>query len=143
MTKHRLLRVALIAVITVAALTTGTSAVAQSNGKIDKDARLVYGMNMGGGGFSQRLQPNQMTAICDATVGNQVFGTLIRRDTTTNKAVPNLAESWKIVDPSTFEFTLRKDLTFHDGTPLDAAARRRPTTTSPGSRRRPWPRPSA
>ena len=122
MKNHRLTRLVVVATITVAALATGTTAVAQSNEKIDKDARLVYGMNMGGGGFSQRLQPNQMTAICDATVGNQVFGTLIRRDTTTNKAVPNLAESWEIVDPSTFQFTLRDDLTFQDGTPLDAAA---------------------
>ena len=143
MTKHRLLRVALIAVITAAAITTGTSAVAQSNAKVDKGARLVYGMNMGGGGFSQRLQPDKMTAICDSTVGNQVFGTLIRRDTTTNKPLPNLAESWKIVDPSTFEFTLRKGLTFQDGTPLDAAAAKRaldvtrapPSTLAPDARR--------
>jgi ABC-type transport system substrate-binding protein len=97
---------------------------AQGGGKakIDKDARLVFGLNMGGGGFSQRLNPPQMTAICDAIVGNQVFGTLIRRDTKTNKAVPNLAESWEIVDPSTFEFTLREGLTYHDGTVLDANA---------------------
>ncbi|MFA5885215.1 MAG: ABC transporter substrate-binding protein [Acidimicrobiia bacterium] len=95
---------------------------AQKSAKIDPAARLVYGMNMSGGGFSQRLQPAAMTAICDATVGNQVFGTLIRRDTATNKPVPNLAESWKIVDPNTFEFKLRPGLTFQDGTKLDAAA---------------------
>ena len=63
-----------------------------------------------------------MTAICDAIVGNQVFGTLIRRDTKTNKPVPNLAQSWKIVDPNTFEFKLRPNMTFQDGTKLDAAA---------------------
>lgn len=120
------MRVAMIAAVVTAAVMTGSSAVAQSKkDQIDKNARLVYGMNMGGGGFSQRLQPDKMTAICDSTVGNQVFGTLIRRDTTTNKPVPNLAESWKIVDPSTFEFTLRKGLTFQDGTPLDAAAAKR------------------
>ena len=31
---------------------------AQKNAKIDPNARLEFGMNMGGGGFSQRLQPD-------------------------------------------------------------------------------------
>ena len=79
-------------------------------------------MNMAGGGFSQRLEPSASTSICDFSVGYQVFGTLIRRDTKTNKPVPNLAESWEIVDPSTFTFKLRPNLTFQDGTKLDAAA---------------------
>lgn len=95
---------------------------AQKNAKVNPDARLEYGLNMAGGGFSQRLQPAAMTAICDSVVGNQVFGTLIRRDTKTNKPVPNLAQSWKIVDPNTFEFKLRPNLTFQNGTKLDAAA---------------------
>ena len=112
---------AAVAAAVAAVLMPVTAANAQ-NQKIDKDARLVFGMNMGGGGFSQRLNPPQMTAICDAIVGNQVFGTLIRRDVKTNKPVPNLAESWEIVDPSTFEFTLRDDLVFQDGTTFDAAA---------------------
>jgi peptide/nickel transport system substrate-binding protein len=100
----------------------GAIAGAQKNAKIDPAARLVFGMNMAGGGFSQRLEPSASTSICDQSVGNQVFGTLIRRDTKTNKPVPNLAESWEIVDPSTFTFKLRPNLTFQDGTKLDAAA---------------------
>src|SRR4029078_11288080 len=71
---------------------------------------------------SRRLEPSASTSICDFSVGSQVFGTLIRRDTKTNKPVPNLAESWEIVDPSTFTFKLRPNLTFQDGTKLDAAA---------------------
>jgi ABC-type transport system substrate-binding protein len=107
----------------LAAVTVGGSgiAAAQKNG-IDPNARLVFGMNMAGGGFSQRLEPSASTSICDFSVGSQVFGTLIRRDTKTNKPVPNLAESWEIVDPSTFTFKLRPNLTFQDGTKLDAAA---------------------
>ena len=95
---------------------------AQGAAKINTKATLVYGLPMTGAGFSQRLQPAAMTAICDSVVGNQVFGTLIRRDTKTNKPVPNLAASWKILDPSTFVFKLRPNLTFQDGTKLDAAA---------------------
>ncbi|MCU1457429.1 MAG: putative dipeptide transporter precursor, rane component [Actinomycetia bacterium] len=95
---------------------------ARGAAKINPKATLVYGLPMTGAGFSQRLQPAQLTAICDAVVGNQIYGTLIRRDTKTNKPVPNLAASWRVVDPSTFEFKLRPNLTFQDGTKLDAAA---------------------
>ncbi|MBM3692303.1 MAG: hypothetical protein FJW77_03255 [Actinobacteria bacterium] len=123
--KRRFLVAAFGAAIVAVSVTGGGTALAQSKGKINPNARLEFGMNMGGGGFSQRLQPDRMTAICDSVVGSQVFGTLIRRDIKTNKPVPNLAESWDIVDPSTFKITLRKGLTFQDGTPLDAAALKR------------------
>jgi ABC-type transport system substrate-binding protein len=116
-----LIVLAVVMALAMSAIGGGTAG-AQKNAKIDKDARLAFGLNMGGGGFSQRLQPDAMTAICDSIVGNQVFGTLIRRDTKTNKPVPNLAESWEIVDPNTFVFKLRKGLVFQDGTTLDAAA---------------------
>jgi peptide/nickel transport system substrate-binding protein len=123
--KRRFLIAAIGAAVLAVSVSGGGTALAQSKGKINPNARLEFGLNMGGGGFSQRLQPNQMTAVCDSIVGSQVFGTLIRRDTKTNKPVPNLAESWEVVDPSTFKITLRKGLTFQDGTPLDAAALKR------------------
>lgn len=121
MTKRGFVFAAVAVLVATVMIPVGTAG-AQKKPKIDPKARLAFGLNLGGGGFSQRLNPPEMTAICDAVVGNQVFGTLIRRDTKTNKPVPNLAESWKIVDPSTFEFTLRENLTFHDGTKLDANA---------------------
>ena len=89
---------------------------------IDTNATLVFGDNLTGSGFSQRLQPEVMRAICDFTWGNQIYSTLIARDTKTNEAKPALAESWKIVSPRQFTFKLRPNLTFHDGTKLDAAA---------------------
>src|SRR6266568_6671514 len=36
------------------------------------------------------------------------------------KVVPALAESWSIVDPTTWEFVLRDGVRFHDGTALEA-----------------------
>jgi peptide/nickel transport system substrate-binding protein len=36
--------------------------------------------------------------------------------------VPALATSWQQVDPTTWEFTLRKGVQFHNGEPFDAAA---------------------
>jgi peptide/nickel transport system substrate-binding protein len=38
------------------------------------------------------------------------------------KIVPDLAESWKVVDALTWEFKLRKGVTFHNGEPFNAAA---------------------
>ena len=36
------------------------------------------------------------------------------------KVIPALAESWRLVDPTTWEFKLRADARFHDGTPFTA-----------------------
>ena len=78
MSKRLLVAVAMAAALT--AVTVGGSGIAgaQKNAKVDPDARLVFGMNMAGGGFSQRLEPSASTSICDVSVGYQVFGTLIR-----------------------------------------------------------------
>jgi peptide/nickel transport system substrate-binding protein len=35
---------------------------------------------------------------------------------------PGLATSWKFVNPTTFQLTLRRGVVFHDGTPFNAAA---------------------
>ena len=37
------------------------------------------------------------------------------------EVVPELAQSWSQIDPTTYEFTLRKGVTFHDGSPMTAA----------------------
>ena len=36
------------------------------------------------------------------------------------KNLPQLALSWRLVDETTWEFSLRHDVTFHDGTPFTA-----------------------
>jgi len=38
------------------------------------------------------------------------------------EVIPWLAESWSIVDPTTYEFNLRQGITFQDGTPFNATA---------------------
>src|SRR5215510_11594955 len=102
MFKRGLVAAGFAAALTVTTVASGgVIAGAQQNAKVDPDARLVFGMNMAGGGFSQRLEPSASTSICDVSVGYQVFGTLIRSDTKTNKPGPNLAESSEIVDPTT------------------------------------------
>ena len=46
-----------------------------------------------------------------------IFGRLVEFDPNFQMS-PGLAESWKTVDPTTWEITLRKGVTFHDGSPL-------------------------
>lgn len=48
-----------------------------------------------------------------------LFEPLIKRDDN-QKLVPGLATSWKAVDPLTWEFKLRKNVRFHDGSPFTA-----------------------
>lgn len=48
-----------------------------------------------------------------------VFEPLIKRDDN-QKLVPGLATSWKAVDDLTWEFKLRKNVRFHDGSPFTA-----------------------
>jgi peptide/nickel transport system substrate-binding protein len=56
-----------------------------------------------------------------ATIVDNIFDTLVMRDTDM-KLMPGLATSWKAVDDTTWDFTLRPGVRFHDGEPMDAAA---------------------
>ena len=49
-----------------------------------------------------------------------VFDGLTKYKRGTTEVEPCLATSWDIPDPTTYIFTLREDVTFHDGTPFDA-----------------------
>ena len=48
-----------------------------------------------------------------------VYDTLTRQDAGLS-VVPGLATSWTRPNPNTWEFTVRDDVQFHDGTPFDA-----------------------
>jgi peptide/nickel transport system substrate-binding protein len=49
-----------------------------------------------------------------------VYESLVFQDATLNP-VPGLAESWRVVEPTIWEFRLRPGIAFHNGTPLSAA----------------------
>lgn len=49
-----------------------------------------------------------------------VLDRLLSVDNSEGKLLPNLATSWKQVDAKTWDFALRSDVTFHDGSALDA-----------------------
>ena len=55
-----------------------------------------------------------------ALTARAVFDTLIDYNERTKKFEPLLAKSWKTVNPTTYEFSLRDDVKFHDGSAFDA-----------------------
>src|SRR5256712_512972 len=84
---------------------------AQSRGK-----EIVVGLG---------AEPRTMLAvtIVDWTTNNMLehmYDRLLDRDAKTFKPKPMLAESWRIVNDTTWEFKLRKGVKFHNGEPFTA-----------------------
>ena len=52
----------------------------------------------------------------------QIFDTLLRRNLKTLQLEGNLAESWRLLNDTTWQFKLRRNVKFHNGEPFDAAA---------------------
>jgi peptide/nickel transport system substrate-binding protein len=67
-------------------------------------------------GFDPHAYDNIQTSM----VQQQVFEPLVCYDLQ-DKLQPCLAVSWKQLDPLTWEFALRRGVTFHDGTPFTSA----------------------
>src|SRR5437899_8398224 len=73
-------------------------------------------------GLSERmltLDPANHYSISSTSVLRHVYDPLLDV-TNDDKFVPALAESWKPVNNTTWRFTLRKGVRFHDGTPFTA-----------------------
>jgi ABC-type transport system substrate-binding protein len=74
------------------------------------------------------LDPHRMTGTIGLRIIDAMFDPLVREDMSKETASapeikPALAESWKAsADGKTYTFTIRNGATFHDGTPVDAAA---------------------
>ncbi len=78
-----------------------------------KDLRVGYTLD------AFNLDPANHRNRETETIIRNMFDGLVTRDAGM-KVVPELAESWKQVDPVTYDFKIRKGVTFHDGTPLTA-----------------------
>lgn len=65
------------------------------------------------------LDPQKSTDSVSNKVIQQIFDTLIVMDKDL-KIQPGLAEKWEVVDPLNTIFYIKKDVKFHDGTPLTA-----------------------
>lgn len=65
------------------------------------------------------MDPQFHDASANNNVSSHIFSTLIDIDSE-NRLVPALALSWKMIDPLTWEFKLRRNVKFHDGSVLTA-----------------------
>lgn len=65
------------------------------------------------------LDPAGSNDVPSSVVQANIYETLVKRDDN-NKIVEGLAEKWEALDDTTYEFTLRKGVTFHDGEPFNA-----------------------
>lgn len=72
-------------------------------------------------GDSLTLDPHGQNEGPTATLNQHIYEALTERDHT-GKLGPSLAVSWQVQhsDPKIWEFKLRQDVKFHDGTPLTA-----------------------
>src|SRR5437773_7325888 len=66
------------------------------------------------------IDPHYHNLTPNTNVAAHIFDYLVLRDER-QKMIPGLAESWKTVDPVTWEFKLRKAVRFHDGSEFTAA----------------------
>src|SRR5438477_7307109 len=63
------------------------------------------------------MDPGRSTKVLTVNYFVNLYDTLTRWDTSL-KLVPGLATAWKNVNDTTWEFTLRPGVRFHDGSPL-------------------------
>src|SRR5690242_3374769 len=74
-------------------------------------------------GFGAEPRTMLGVTIVDWTTNNMlehIYDRLLDRDPKTLKPKPMLATAWKLVNDTTWEFTLRKGVKFHNGEPFDA-----------------------
>jgi len=79
---------------------------------------LVYGHESKIG----TLDHYQTSSGISWTLGYLMWDSVVERDPKTNKIVPGAAKSWKIINDTTWEFTLHDGIKFHNGNPLNAEA---------------------
>jgi peptide/nickel transport system substrate-binding protein len=83
------------------------------------------------------IDPHYYTLTPSIMLSHHMFEALVKRDPN-SRVEPSLAESWKLVDETTWEFKLRAGVKFHDGSDFTAedvvfSLKRVPTVQSPSS----------
>ena len=69
----------------------------------------------------QKLDPHTENVVVNWKVGFNVYDRLVTQNESMDLE-PGLATEWQTIDPTTWEFKLRDDVTFHDGTEFNADA---------------------
>lgn len=111
---------ALVAALSAAALAlTSCSSAGSAATSNTADDTLVYAT---GDAEPECLDPHVGGNFPQALAGSQTVESLVSRDSD-GKMIPWLATDWEVSsDGETWDFTLRDDVTFTDGTPFDADA---------------------
>ncbi len=65
------------------------------------------------------IDPHVLNAAPNNSIAEHIFDTLVHRDAR-QRLQPGLAESWRVVDETTWEFRLRKGVKLHDGSEFTA-----------------------
>ncbi len=98
--------------------TTKSSVTAASGGQSVKSVKdnMVIGLTEEPGA----LDPTHSTLSSNGQVGSNIYDTLFVKDPATGKDLPSLATSYKKIDDLTYQISIRKDVTFHNGEKLTA-----------------------
>ena len=70
-------------------------------------------------GDFQTADPHSQNAGVNNNINGQMYESLVERDKKLN-IQPRLATSWKQINPTTWIFNIRKNVKFHNGSPLTA-----------------------
>jgi peptide/nickel transport system substrate-binding protein len=65
------------------------------------------------------LDPHLQWDTDSYTIYRNIYDNLVTRDSS-GKIVPQVASAWRYIDDNTIEFTIRGDISFHDGSKLTA-----------------------
>jgi peptide/nickel transport system substrate-binding protein len=120
MTRRQMLRVAVVGLAAGSGVTilAPTQALAQATSQPAGQGTLTVGL--AGASFASMDNIHGANTISQP-VYEALFNELVRIDFFNQGAVmPMLAESWKQIDPLTWDFSIRQGVTFHNGEPLDA-----------------------
>jgi len=77
-------------------------------------------LTIGIGADVTAIDPHYHNVTPNNNVAAHIFDYLVLRDER-QKPIPGLAESWRTIDPLTWEFKLRRGVKFHDGSDFTAA----------------------
>jgi len=77
-------------------------------------------LTIGIGADVTAIDPHYHNVTPNNNVAAHIFDYLVLRDER-QRPIPGLAESWKAIDPLTWEFKLRRGVKFHDGSDFTAA----------------------
>jgi peptide/nickel transport system substrate-binding protein len=101
--------------LAVAGLVLGLALLGQGPALAKKDTLTVA--------FSTKfdsLDQYKSTQRENINLGYLIWDVLVERDPKTGKILPHVADSWHVVNPTTWEFKIHPGIRFHNGNPLTA-----------------------